>query len=153
MALDFSRYLKVEVDSIEAPTAPPIGHYFAKVQSWKGQERDYDKATGGPKTPVVEVTFKITAPDQDAEEEDPIGAAKAVGRLVTRDYSLTDESGMYALRRLTGETCGIDTKGLDLSDALDACKGSDVKVYNVPRAGREEGQFYSNITKVLPAQD
>ena len=152
MALDFSSYLNVEVDTIEAPKTPPLGHYFADFTSWKGAERDYNKASGGPKVPVVEVTFKITCPDDDATEEDADGAEKAVGRLVTKDYTLNDEAGMYALRRLTGETCGVDTKGLALQDALDACKGSQVKVFNQPRAGKEEGQFFVNITKVLPAQ-
>lgn len=152
MALDFSKYLSVEVDAIEAPAAMPLGHYFATFQTWKGAERDYDKANNGPKTPVVEVTFKITTPDDDALEEDPAAAQKAVGRLVSKDYTLSDEAGMYALRRLTAETCGIDTKGLGLEDALNACKGSDVKVYNQPRAGKDEGVFYTNIKSVLPAQ-
>ena len=151
MALDFSKYLNVDVDSIEAPAAPPLGHYHAQFVSWKGAERDYDKANGGPKTPVVEVTFKITAPDTDAEEEDAAAAAKAVGRLVSKDYTLSDEAGMYGLRRLTSETCGVDTKGLALEDALNACKGADVKVFNQPRPGKEEGVFYTNIKSVLPA--
>lgn len=149
---DFSKYLSVPVDSIEAPTAPPLGHYFADVVSWKGAERDYDKANGGPKTPVVEVTFKITGAEEDAEAEDSVGAAKAVSKLVTKDYALSEESGMFQLRKLTSETCGIDTTGLALNDALDACKGSSVKVYNEPRAGKgeREGQFFTNITRVLP---
>lgn len=152
MAKDFSTYLNVAVESIEAPRAAPAGHYFAVFQSWKGAERDYAKASGGPPTPVVECTYKITAPDTDASEEDADAANKAVNRLVTKDYTLNEESGLYALRQMLAVACGIDTKGLDLSDALDAAKGSDVKVYNVPRAGKEEGQFYNNIVRVLPPQ-
>lgn len=148
---DFSSYLNVEVDTIEAPTAGPAGHYFATLQGWKSAERNYAKATGGPPTPVVELTFKISGPDTDADEEDSTRAQKMTGKIVTKDYTLSEEAGMYGLRRFTSETCGVDTKGLHLSDALDACKGADVKVFNAPRAGKEEGQWYNNITLVLPA--
>lgn len=150
MAVDFSKYLSKKVEEIERPSVGPVGHYFAKLQSWKGAERFYE-GKGGPATPVVEVTFKITGVDEDALEEDAASAEKGIGRLVTRDYNLSDEGGTYALRRLTEETCGVDTAGLDLSDALDACKGSDVKVFNEPRQGKEEGQLFWNIKQVLPA--
>ncbi len=150
MAVDFSNYLSVPVDSIEAPKAAPTGHYFATLQAWKGAERFY-AGKGGPATPVVELTLKITGPDADASEEDPTGAEKAIGKLVTKDYNLSEESGMYGLRRFTAETCGVDTKGLDLSDALDACKSATVKIFNQPRAGKEEGQYYNNVTMILPA--
>lgn len=150
MAVDFSRYLKTKVDEIERPSIGPVGHYYAKVQSWKGAERFFE-GKGGPATPVCEVSFKITAPDEDALAEDEAQANKAVGRLVTKDYQLNDDQGMYNLRRLTSDTCGIDTKGLELDDALDACKGSDVKVFNEPRQGKEEGQLFWNIKQVLPA--
>ncbi len=149
MAVDFSNYLSVPVDSIEAPKAAPTGHYFATFVSSKGTERFYD-GKGGKATPVCELTLKLTGADTDAQEEDPIAAEKCVGKLVTKDYTLSEESGMYNLRRFVSETCGVDTKGLDLGDALDACKGSAVKVFNQPRAGKEEGQFYNNITKILP---
>ncbi len=149
MAVDFSNYLSVPVDSIEAPKASPTGHYFATFQSWKGAERFYE-GKGGPATPVVELTFKLTGADEDAADEDAASAAKCVGKLVTKDYTLSEESGMYALRRFTSETCGVDTKGLDLGDSLDACKSAEVKVFNQPRAGKEEGQFYNNVTKILP---
>lgn len=149
--VDFSKYLDVKVDTIEAPKSAPVGHYFASFVSWKGAERFYE-GKGGPATPVVELTFKITGADEDAEEEDAEAATKATGKLVTKDYNLSEESGMFGLRRFTAETCGIDTKGLGLSDALDACKGSGVKVFNEPRADkRNEGVFFNNITKVLPA--
>ncbi len=153
MALDFTKYLSVQVDTIEAPRAAPLGHYFADFMSWKGAERDFDKASGGPKTPVVELTFKITGADTDAEEQDPDGAAKAVGKLVTRDYTLSEESGLFQLRRFTSDICGVDTKGLELDHALDACKGTTVKVFNEPRADkRNEGVFFNNITRIFPAQ-
>lgn len=148
---DFSSYLGVKVDTIEAPTAAPNGHYFATFTGWKTAERNYAKATGGPPTPVVELTFKITSPDTDAAEDMPEAAQKAVNKLVTKDYTLNEEAGMFNLRKFTGDTCGIDTKGLSLEDALNACKGSDVKVYNEPRPGKEEGQFFNNVTRVLPA--
>jgi hypothetical protein len=149
MALDFSKFLDVDVSNIEAPKPIPVGHYFATIKGWKGAERDYAKATGGAKTPVVELTFSITGPDEDVDEDDlpPKGVS---GRLVQRDYSLNEESGVYALRRLGEETCGLDVKGLHLSDLLDALKSQEVKLYIEQRAGAEEGQFFPQVKKVLP---
>ncbi len=43
-------------------------------------------------------------------------------------------------------------KGLHLTDVLDALKGQPVKIFNEPRAGKEEGQFYASIKRVLPAE-
>lgn len=146
---DFSRYLSVEVDAIEAPTVGPLGHYLASFQSWKGAERDYDKANSGPKTPVIELTFKITQPDDDAVEEDASNAQKMVGKLATKDYTLNDETGMFNLKKFVSEICDVDSK-TGLGDALDACKGSVVKLFNEPRSGKEEGVFYFNVKKILP---
>ncbi len=148
---NFEKYLDVQIDTIERPTAAPLGHYFATFKSWKTAQRDYKKASGGPKVDVVELTFTITGADEDAEAEDAVAAAKAVGRLGTKDYTLGEEQGMYALRRFASDVCGIDTKGLTVSEGLDAAKGSDVKLYNQPRSGNEEGVFYDNFTKILPA--
>ena len=154
MALDFSKYLAVEADSIpKSVPSLPAGHYHADVVSWKGAERDYDKASGGPKTPVVEITFKITGADDDVEFPPDFPSGSEVGKLVTKDYRLNDPdgAGKTYMRRLAEETCGIAVKGLQLSDMLDAMKGSSVKVFNEPRPGQEEGQFFVNIKKVLPA--
>jgi len=150
MALDFSKFLDVDIDAIPK-TLPsvPGGHFFATIQSWKGAERDYDKATGGPKTPVVEISFKFTGADSDVEDDDQ--AQKSIGKLATKDYNLADGSGQTMLRNLAEDTLGLDVKGLHFSDVLDALKGQEVKVFNNPRAGKEEGQFYTNITKVLSA--
>lgn len=154
MALDFSKYLNVSAEEI--PTSIPslpLGHYHADVQGWKGAERDYDKANGGPKTPVVEVSFKITGADDDVEFNDAFPSGSEVGKVVSRDYSLNDpdRAGQVMLRRLAEETLGLDVKGLELSDLLEAMKGQSCKVYNEPRAGKEEGQFFPNIKKILPA--
>jgi|SRR6185312_1976084 len=150
MALDFSKYLDVDVESVPK-TLPsvPGGHWFATISGWKGAERNYDKATGGPPTPVVELTFKLTSPDSDVEDEE--AAQRSIGKLATKDYNLADGSGQTMLRNLAEDTLGLDVKGLHFSDVLDALKGQEVKVFNNPRAGKEEGQFYTNITKVLGA--
>jgi len=153
MALDFSKYLGVEVDSIpKSIPSLPGGHYHADVQGWKGAERDYDKANGGPKTPVIEVSFKITAADDDVEFPADFSEGSEVGKVVTKDYRLNDadKAGLVMLRRLAEDTCGVSVKGLALPDMLDAMKGSSVKVWNDPRPGQEEGQFFTNIKKVLP---
>lgn len=155
MALDFSSYLGVPVDDVpKSIPSLPGGHFFADVAGWKGAERDYDKATGGPKTPVVEVTFRITGADEDVDfSSGGMTPGSEVGKTATRDYRLNDpdKAGMVMLRRLAEETCGIKVKGLRLEDMLEAMKGSAVKVYNEPRPGQEEGQFFTNIKKVLPA--
>lgn len=150
---DFSAYLHVSMDDIPETTPTlPGGHYFATITTWKTAERDFDKATGGAKTPVVEISFRITGADDDIEADDlPPGGG--VGKLVTRDYRLNDgdKAGLTQLRRLATVTCQLDTKGLELPDVLDLLKGQEVKVYNVPRPGRNEGEFFANITQVLPA--
>jgi len=150
MALDFSKYLDVDVESVPK-TLPsvPGGHWFSTIAGWKGAERNYDKATGGPPTPVVELTFKLTSPDSDVEDDE--SAQKSIGKLATKDYNLADGSGQTMLRNLAEDTLGLDVKGLHFSDVLDALKGQEVKVFNNPRAGKEEGQFYTNITRVLSA--
>lgn len=150
MALDFSRYLKVQTDTIEPPKPIPVGHYFASIQGWKGAERDYQKATGGAKTPVAEITFKLTAPDDDVDETE-LPDKGVTGRLVTKDYTLNEEIGLSSLRRLAEDTCDLDVKGLDLGDTLDALKNQDVKLYIEQRAGQEEGQFFPVVKKVLSA--
>lgn len=150
MALDFSRYLDVPVDTLEAPKPPPIGHYFATIKSWKGAERDYDKATGGPKTPVVEVFFSLTSPDEDVEE-DLLPKGGVSGKLVSRDYTLNEESGTYQLRFLAEETCGLPTKGLSLGDTLAMLPGQEVRVQIGHRAGQDEGQFFPKVLKVISA--
>lgn len=145
---DFSSYLDVPVDNIPK-TLPSLGmgHYFATVKGWKTAERFYD-GKSNPGTPVVEVTFTITGPDDDvADWQDSFR-----NRPVTKDYTLNDpdRTGQVMLRRLGEETCGVDVKGLALTDLLEAMKGCEVKVYNEPRSGKEEGQFFPNIKKVLP---
>ena len=61
MALDFSRYLDVPVEDIEAPKPLPAGTYFATIAKWEGREVDYKDGSG--KTPVVTVSFKLTSAD------------------------------------------------------------------------------------------
>ncbi len=152
MAVDFSSYLSVDADSIpKSVPSLPGGHFYATIASWKGAERFYE-GKGGPATPVVELTFRITGADDDVDT-DSLPEGGGVGKTVTKDYQLNDpdKTGIVMLRRLAEDTCGLDVKGLQLSDVLDALKGSEVKVYNEPRAGKEEGQFFANVKKVLPA--
>jgi len=156
MALDLSKYLDVPVESV-AKVVPvlPGGHFFADVMGWKGAERDYDKADGGPKTPVVEVSFKISGADEDVTFGEGFEPGTEAGKIVTRDYRLNDPdgAGKTYLRNLAEDTCKIQIKGLHFTDMLDAMKGSSVKVYNEPRPGKEEGQFFVNIKKVLPVDE
>jgi hypothetical protein len=154
MALDLTRYLDVEVESIsKVIPSLPAGHYFADISGWKGAERDFDKASGGPKTPVIEVTFKITGASDDVTFGPDFPEGSEVGKTVTKDYRLNDpdKAGHTMMRRLAEDTCDIPIKGLHFTDMLDAIKGSSVKVFNDPRPGQEEGQFFPNVKKVLPA--
>lgn len=148
-SVDFSKYLGVQVDTIEAPRAAPEGHYLGTFVKWAPAERNYNKATGGPPTPVIELTLKCTATLDDAIEADSTAAEKAIGRLFTKDYALDDDAGLYAIRRFASEACGVDTTGLSIADGLDAAKGSDVKFFNKPRPGKEEGVFYNNVTSIF----
>jgi hypothetical protein len=153
MPLDLSKYLSVDVESIpKSIPSLPLGHYFASIKSWKGAERDYDKASGGPKTPVVELTFKITGASDDVEFGDGFAEGSEVNKTVTKDYSLNDpdSTGQVMLRRLAEETCKLPVQGLQLSDLLPMLIDQEVLVYNEPRPGKEEGQFFANIKKVLP---
>lgn len=147
---DFSSYLNVSMDDVPK-TIPslPAGHFFADITGWKTAERNFDKATGGPPTPVVEISLRITDADDDVEDT----TVPCKGKVVTKDYRLNDpdRAGHTMLRRLAESTCGLDVKGLELEDVLEALKGQPVKVFNVPRPGQEEGVFFANITRILPA--
>lgn len=149
MALDFSKYLDVQVDTIERPSPPPVGHYFATIKSWKTGERDYAKASGGPKTPVVELTFSLTSPDTDIDEA-LLPANGIANRLVQKDYSLNEENGQFQLRFLAEETCHLDVKGLSLADLLPQLNGQEVKLYLEQRAGQDDAMF-PVVKKVLAA--
>ena len=156
MALDLSKYLDVKVEDVsKVIPSIPAGTFFAEFQSWKGAERDYDKKDGVPKTPVVEVTFKLTGATDDVDFTEDFPEGNEVGKLVTKDYRLNDpdKAGHTYMRRLCEDTCKVATKGLHFTDMLDAAKGSEVRVVNEPRSGQEEGQFFPNIKKVLPAED
>lgn len=149
MALDFSSYLKVSVDSIpkRLPTLP-TGHFYADITGWKTGTRNYGPER--PEVPVVSIAFKITGPDDDVEDPDSVPANKTV----YRDYDLNDpdQRGQIAIRRLAEETCGLAVKGLELDGVLDALKGCQVKVFSDPQPNKkEEGEFFDRISKVLPA--
>lgn len=148
--VDFGKYLSVELDTVEKPKPLPVGHFLSTFKSWKGAERDYDKANGGPKTPVVELTFTNLEACDDVEPSDlPTDYDK---KLVTKDYQLNDPNGLWNLKKFADETCGADTTGLNIEDALDACKGSQVKLFNDPRPDKkQEGVFYDNIVRVMKA--
>ncbi len=146
--VDFTRYLNVSMDDVPA-TIPslPRGHFFADITGWKTGERFY-QGKANPGTPVVEISFRVTAPDSDVEEE-----GNWVGKVASKDYTLNDpdRTGQTMIRQLAERTCGLDVKGLQLTDVLDALKGQPVKIFNEPRAGQEEGQTFTKITRVLSA--
>lgn len=146
MALDFSRYLDVAVESIEAPKPLVLGHYFATIKAWKGEEVEYQKGT---KTPIVRVTFALTAADTDVDES--LLPPNYIGRTVDRNYTLNDESGQFQLRKLAEDTCELPVKGLHLGDLLPTLIGQPVRVYIEMRPGSEEGQFFPQVKKVLSA--
>lgn len=150
---DFSTYLNVPMDDIpKSLPSLPAGHFFADIAKWDTGERKYD--TSNPKniTPVVELTFRITGPDDDVDPSQ-LPEGQGVGRIVTKDYTLNDpeKRGHISLRRIAEVACALDVKGLELPDVLDAIVGQTVKVHNTPKAGKQEGQFYNNIDMVLSA--
>ena len=151
MALDFSTYLDVDVDSIpKSVPSLPLGHYFATIKSWKGTERFYDKENPKKGTPTIELTFTLSGPDDDVDL-DTLPDGKLPIRTVTRDYNLV-ENGQTHLRNLAEDTLGLPVKGYSLGDLLDAITGQECRVYNEPRANpKEDGQFYVNIKKVIAA--
>lgn len=151
MALDFTSYLKVDMDSVpkRLPTLP-TGHFFAEINGWKTGVRNFGE--GRSETPVVSISFKITGPDDDVEDPGSVPSNK----VVYKDYELNDPDrrGQIAIRRLAEDTCQLSVKGLELDGVLDALKGSQVKVYSDPQPNKkEEGEFFDRITKVLPAHD
>jgi hypothetical protein len=152
MPLDFSKHLDVEVESVDAPRAPPIGHYLATFKSWKGQEVVYDKESG-KKTPTIVVTFALDEPLDDVDTSElPEDGVR--GKTVQRNYDLDDpdKRGLFALRKMGEETMNLPIKGLHFTDLLDAMRGQQVKLYMEQRAGKEEGEFYPKIGKILPAE-
>ena len=151
---DFSAYLNVKAEDIEAPKPLPVGHYHADIVGWKTAERDYKN--GEPPQPVVELTFRTTGPDDDVDPAD-LPTSGGVGILCTKDYRLSMPSkgkveggGHNQLRRLAEETLGLDVKGLHFEDILNALKGQSVRIQNTPRVDkRDESVSYNNITAVI----
>lgn len=148
--VDFSSYLNKEVNDVPK-TLPslPLGHFYASIKSWKSTERFFDKSNPKKGTPVVELTFTLTSPDSDVDETELPNGELPV-RTATKDYDLTG-SGMTMLRNLAEDTLELDVQGLTLEDVLNQMVGQECKVFNEPRAGKEEGQMYTNLRKVLPA--
>lgn len=155
MALDYSKYLHIKTEEIEGTPVLPLGHYHARVSGWKERTAPY-KDEDGQEIPQVRITFKLTAPDDDVDldgydqEKFPIA-----GQLATREYDLKNPNSLKAIRRIAEDACGLNIKGQDLEDTLNDLKGQDVKLYNEPRAGKgeREGEFFTNITKVLTAHE
>lgn len=154
MAANFDSYLNVEVESLEFPSPPPAGHYFANIISWKTAERDFDKANGGAKTPVAEVSFKITSPDSDVDPDEATAAQASIGRVVTYDYQLNDAFGTAKLRELGEKVCNLPVKGLRLGDLLPMLLNQPVRVLMAQRAGvgSREGQFFPQVKGVISAE-
>jgi hypothetical protein len=152
MALDFSRYLDVPVDEITQPKPLPAGTYFATIVKHENREVEFEKGT---KTPVTTISFRLTASDEDVDP-DLLPEGGGVGRIVTKDYRLNDpdRQGQWALRRLGEETLGLPGKGKHLSDLINEFVHQECKVFNQPRPNKnEEGQFFPNITRVLPMHE
>lgn len=152
MAANFDSYLDVDVEAIEKPKAPPVGHYFATITGWKGAERFYDKSNPKKGSPVVEVSFKITAPDEDIDPDELETAQSAIGRTVTNDYGLDDDFGKSKLRDLGEKTCRLAVKGLRLSDMLNELRGQEVRILLNQRAGSVSGEFYPQVKGVISAE-
>lgn len=149
MPANFDAFLDVDVSTIEAPKPLPIGHYFADIKAWKTTEVEYQKGT---KTPIVQLDFKLTGPDEDVDLDD-MPEGNGVGRVVNRNYTLNDENGPFMLRKLAEETCQLDTKGLKLKDVLPQLIGQPVKLFIKQRMGGEDGaQAFPQVDKVLPAE-
>ncbi len=157
MALDYSKYLDVEVDNITPEKHLPLGHYFADIISWKTATRNYKDERGD--IPVVELTFKTTSPDDDVIESD-LPDNGGVGVLLTKDYGLAtpvngkvEGGGQAQLRRLAEDTLGLHVKGLKLPDVLDALRNQPCRVYNEPRPDKnDDTRYYNQVKKVLSAQ-
>lgn len=151
---NFDSYLDIEVESIERPQAPPVGHYSpCRIAAWKQGERAFNKDDPSKKTPVIEIFFQLGSPEEDARENAEsfgVDAESFVGRTVSRDYDLSDPQGQFGLRRMAEDTCSLDVKGLKLREVLDQLKGQEVKLYMEQRVGREEGEFFPKVSKVLP---
>ena len=149
MALDFSRYLDVPVEDIEAPKPLPTGSYFALITKWEAREVDFKD--GNNKTPVVTVTFRTTGADDDVDPDLlPEGGGQV--RIVTRDYRLNDPdgAGKYALRRLGEETCQLPVRGLQLSDLLPQLISQEVKVFIEPQPSKTDpDRVFARVSKVL----
>ena len=145
---DFSNYLDVPVEDIEAPLPPPDGHYFATIKAWTQREVDF-KQGDGPQA-VISLLFTLTSPDTDVDET-ALPKGGVAGKLVSRDYSLSDGSGQSMLRTLGEDTLDLPVKGHSLRDLLNMLPSQEVKVFIQQRAGKgaNEGKFYADVKKVL----
>lgn len=147
--LDFSRYLDVDVESVERPPSLPTGHYFATITGWTTAERNF-----GPdrqNVPVLTLAFRIDSADEDVDES-ALPASGAGGKTASIDYELNDpdKRGQYQLRRIATDVLNLDVKGRQFSDILDEFKGEQVKIFGESVASKkEEGVFFFNVRRVL----
>ena len=152
MALDFDKYLDVDVESIEQPKPLPAGTYFATITKQEGREVEYEKGT---KTPVITLSFRITQADEDVDP-DLLPPGGGNGRIVTRDYRLNDpdKAGQWQLRKLAEETCQLPVKGFKLGDVVKELVNQEVKVHNTPQPSKtEDGVYFPRISKVLSVHE
>lgn len=151
MAANFDKYLDIPVESIERPSPPPEGHYYASIVSYKQAERDYGKADGRPKSPVMEITFKLASAFDDVNP-DFLPEGGIAGRLVQKDYQLDDQIGQSQLRQLGEDLCDLDVKGLRLRDLLAQLPGQEVKLYMSTRDDKTDPDIkWPVVKKVLKA--
>jgi hypothetical protein len=153
MAANFDKYLDVDVESIEKPEPPPIGHYYVDIKDWKTGERDYDKSNGGPKTPVAELQFVNFEPSDDVDPSDLEAWGRDLSKVRgTKDFRIAGDEA-FGIRAVGENICGINVKGLKLRDLLNELKGQRVKVATSHRVDKnDENNVYLNIDKVLKAE-
>lgn len=146
--VDFSEFLNIKVDDIEGPPTPPLGHYYAKIKSWKTREVDYKQGNGLEK--CVTLYFEIASPCSDVDEAE-LSPEGVKGVLVSKDYT---EDSLKSLRRAIESVVGEENaKGQQLPDALNMLPNMDCILYmdQRPGKGEREGEFFPVVKKVLPA--
>lgn len=142
---DFSSYLNVQIDSIEAPKPLPEGHYFAITTNpgWETVESSQKK------TPMLKVTFELQSA---AEDVDPglLPENGVAGKKLSTNFILNNESGPHFARQMMEEAMGLPVAGLSLGEGLQQIAGQPVKLYITQRQ-LDDGTLINDVKKILSA--
>lgn len=150
MAVDFREMLKRPVMSVERPRPIPAGSYIAVQKSYKYDVARY-KAQDGSEIPIVRFTLQIQSATDDVPPELLEGIKDLTSRIVSKEYELTDERGLWGLRQYL-EAAGAEglENGRSFHEAVEADTNNKAYLIEVTATPSKKNpdDVFNNVGKV-----